>query len=535
MTANTKISLLSAAILAVFLIISSQALAASAPSTLTGSANLVAPRNVFLNATVNPNGGSTQVWFDLGKTSSFGDSRGHQYIGNGTSPINVTAGIINLELNTQYFYRAVAKNSYGTSFGETRSFRTGTDGNGSSSSTNTPSNNSATSVTAAASPGSAPSVLANGPSSVTSSSAVLNGSVKPNGLDTKFWFEFGLTNSLGEVTTIGSAGNSGSWQLVEGTLTGLRPKTVYFYRVVAQNSSGTNRGEIVSFTTLSSNQPTTVTSVKANTQSPAVKSAASSPSTSRSTVNNSNSAKINTDKTTVIDESVSNRPSFISLEYSLENDGALVVVSDNLKPKPGEEFSYSVVYKNETLAAFNDASLKVILPPEVQYSSVNKEVAKISGNTVEIVLGDIKPNDSDAVLVTVKVREDASSGSNMVFTAVLRYSDNREIQLATTSYLTARVGQLESNLTAFSVGSLLGVIGNIWFIIFGLLVLTSSLIYRLAKVVKNGKNGKNGSGLKIAGNNFSDENIYRETISVLSDNNGSDSIPVGLPLAGKVD
>ena len=193
-------------------------------------------------------------------------------------------------------------------------------------------------------------------------------------------------------------------------------------------------------------------------------------------ISTNNSGVISGAKTKEVKPELSSRPSFISLEYSLEKSDALVVVSDNLTPKPGEEFSYSITYKNENPSMFKNASLKIILPSEVEYAYANREVSKVSGNTIEVVLGDIDPDDSGTVVITVLVKDDAQAGFNMVFTAVLRYSDSHETQLATTSYLTARVGQIQDNLSAFSIGSLLGAISTIWLVAFGLLVLMSSLI-----------------------------------------------------------
>lgn len=520
-----------AAILAVFLIFPGLVSAAASPSASTSSANLTAPRNVALNAAVNPNGGDTQAWFDLGRTNSFGDSRGHQYIGNGTSIVNFKAGIINLELNTEYFYRAVAQNNQGTSFGETRSFRTGSSDNSGSSGSEISSTTTIGTVNSFS--GSLPETLANGPASVSSNSAVLNGSVKANNVPTNFWFEFGPASSLGTQTTTGSAGNSNSWQLVEGAITGLQPGTTYYYRVTAQNSYGTSYGSIVSFTTPVSKQTPTTTAgiVKSsntgNPQTATAKPAAATSNTGTGNIQASTNAKTGTS------ELIPSRPSFISLEYSLENSGALVITSDNLKPKPGDEFSYSIVYKNENPSVFKNAGLKIILPPEVEYAYASKEISKISGNMIELNLGDINPDDSDAVVITVLVKEDSKVGTTMVFTAVLKYSDTHGTQLATTSYLTAGIGWPEDNLSAFSVGSFLGAISNIWLVTFGLLVLMSSLIYWLAKASKNGKYA-NGFIRGDAGNNFSAEDVHGTGLDSTGRPDSLNSEPVGLPLVERV-
>ncbi len=106
-----------------------------------------------------------------------------------------------------------------------------------------------------------PTVNTNAATSVTSSSAVLNATVNPNGLATTAYFEWGTDNALSSptATTTQSIGSGTSNQTITASLTGLNTNTTYYYRVVAQNSVGTQRGSILSFTTsknISTNIPT---------------------------------------------------------------------------------------------------------------------------------------------------------------------------------------------------------------------------------------------------------------------------------------
>jgi len=98
----------------------------------------------------------------------------------------------------------------------------------------------------------APLAQTNGPASVSATSAVINGTINPSNADTKFWFEFGLTNSFGKKTSIEMIGSGNTWQLVTGNLTGLESGRTYYYRVVAQNSFGTAIGDTMNFTTSNS-------------------------------------------------------------------------------------------------------------------------------------------------------------------------------------------------------------------------------------------------------------------------------------------
>src|SRR3954453_16351513 len=87
----------------------------------------------------------------------------------------------------------------------------------------------------------APSVTTGAASSIGSSSATLAGSVNPNGSATTWWFQYGPNTSYGSTapSTAASAGSGTSAQPPSVSLTGLRRKTSYHYRLVARNPSGT--------------------------------------------------------------------------------------------------------------------------------------------------------------------------------------------------------------------------------------------------------------------------------------------------------
>jgi hypothetical protein len=80
--------------------------------------------------------------------------------------------------------------------------------------------------------------------------ATLNGLVNPNGVTTKYYFEYGTTKSLGSKTAEVSVG-AGTSNLEESkAITGLTPSTKYYFRVVTTNSKGTTDGLSQVLTTL---------------------------------------------------------------------------------------------------------------------------------------------------------------------------------------------------------------------------------------------------------------------------------------------
>jgi hypothetical protein len=87
--------------------------------------------------------------------------------------------------------------------------------------------------------------------SVTTSAAVLNGHINPNGLPTTFHFEYGPTTSYGSRAPVpdGNVGSGTSLVTLSTAVSGLQNGTTYHFRVVAVTSSKTVYGEDRTFTT----------------------------------------------------------------------------------------------------------------------------------------------------------------------------------------------------------------------------------------------------------------------------------------------
>jgi hypothetical protein len=84
---------------------------------------------------------------------------------------------------------------------------------------------------------------------VTYSSVRLNGAVDPNSTPTTYYFQYGTTIALGAQTVSTSAGQGKKAVHVSTDVGALEPAKRYFYRIVAQNRSGTTLGKRRSFTT----------------------------------------------------------------------------------------------------------------------------------------------------------------------------------------------------------------------------------------------------------------------------------------------
>jgi len=186
----------------------------SAPGALTGPATSVTPRSATLNGTVDPNGRTTTWYFDYGTSTSYGTKTQVKSAGSGTSPVSVSAAVSGLTPGRLYHYRLVATSDAGTSRGADQTFSTS----------------------------SAPTVVTGSATSVTPTSATLNGAVNPNGQATTWYFEYGTSAGYGSKTPAKSAGAGASSVSVPSSVTGLKAATTYHYRLVATNASGTSFG-----------------------------------------------------------------------------------------------------------------------------------------------------------------------------------------------------------------------------------------------------------------------------------------------------
>ena len=95
----------------------------------------------------------------------------------------------------------------------------------------------------------APVATTGAASSVSATTATLNGTVDPNKESTTYWFEYGKTTAYGSQTAPADAGPGNAAKSVSVDVSGLAPNTLYHFRLVARNASATVAGADATFTT----------------------------------------------------------------------------------------------------------------------------------------------------------------------------------------------------------------------------------------------------------------------------------------------
>ncbi len=179
----------------------------------TGAAANVQPTSATLEGTVNPgNVPVTACEFEYGTEASYGKSAqcSQTVPFSGEASVPVTAGLPDLEANTTYHYRLVARNANGPSYGADGTFTT---------------------------PG-PPIVEFESGEAAGQTSAILRAQINPGGVETTYHFEYGPSASYGTSVPVpdGTIAAGFAEEGVSVELTGLAVGATYHFRVVAVNA-----------------------------------------------------------------------------------------------------------------------------------------------------------------------------------------------------------------------------------------------------------------------------------------------------------
>ena len=179
-----------------------------------------------LKASVDPNGQSTTYQFEYGTESGVYTKTvliPAESAGSGFEPVAVEYKITGLTRGTFYYWRVSATNAGGKVSSEGSSFLSSLQ----------------------------PGIEVSAVSGISRTGATLNATIKPWFWATKYWFEYGTTTSYGSKTATKEV-SAGEGVAVSAPISGLKPNTLYHYRVIAENAQGTHTGSDQTFTTLAS-------------------------------------------------------------------------------------------------------------------------------------------------------------------------------------------------------------------------------------------------------------------------------------------
>ncbi|MDP3792672.1 MAG: fibronectin type III domain-containing protein [bacterium] len=373
----------------------------SAPGATTNPAYGADLTSVSLDATIKPNGSFTTAWFEYGTSYGLGNTVSSKTFDIREDQSNFNYRLLNLAPNTFYYFRVVAQNNNGITYGTIYSFITSNNSNGGANLNK-------------------PVVTTVSPLLVRENYALLNGNVIINNSVTTAWFEWSedANVSINAVRSAGQTINQGNGEVYfAASLTNLILGKTYYFRAVAQNAYGISYGNIKQFTTQT---PTPVATAPTNTVSD--NTTVSVPKTAQTAITKNN----------------------LSLEAEFDNNN----------PRPGKEVIYALSYKNISDFVLKNAALNIILPNEVSYMNSSFANVGVNNNALNFKLGDIAIKDSGSVSIKVKITELAKI-ETLNFDSSIAYSNNGK------SGKENLISELKLN-SSFLAASSMDTLGNIF-------------------------------------------------------------------------
>ncbi|MBI2472166.1 MAG: carboxypeptidase regulatory-like domain-containing protein [Planctomycetes bacterium] len=205
----------------------------------TGQATNITSNSAMLNGTLGLSSSvDVKYWFEYGTVSGSYSEKvdvGSRYGPGGE--IKVSWTVSGLSAETTYYYRFLAEDYAGITYGSEVSFTT----------TFVP----------------LPVVTTGAVTNITTNSVKLNGIVNTSGWTTTVWFEYGTSHNSYTNTSSTQSVSETTDTTVSIEISGLSAGTTYYYRLVAQNSAGTAYGSEMSFTTTDTASPNGSISINA--------------------------------------------------------------------------------------------------------------------------------------------------------------------------------------------------------------------------------------------------------------------------------
>lgn len=364
---------------------------------------------------VDANGNDTDVWFEWDEDEDdVDDGRGEDTrrirVDESERREEVRITITGLDEDTRYFFRCLARNREGTVESRVEDFRT--DDRGSRSDDE-------------------PEVTTRAVTDITNTSVLLRGEVDPNGEDTDAWFEWSTNRlNLNNDTRVEDVGDGTREVDFDRRVRGLRSGTTYYFRAVAENRDGIDRGSILNFKTKGSSAG--FTTVPAPTPSGSVTPV----------------ARVPLQPQTVFDNIVD-----IFRNRLNRDEGLIITLEVDVRSIGNDEIEYKISYDNQSDDTFTNTVLVVVLPDDLRFVDSKPGEDDKNGGEITFEIGTIDPGDEGEFVIETELRGGIGSGEDIVFSVSIVYVDD-DIQKIITVVEATRIEAAQSSgfVALFVVG-----------------------------------------------------------------------------------
>ena len=192
------------------------------PEVTTLAASGITGSGATLNGSVNPSEAATSAYFRYGLTTNYGSYSATNELAATNATLSVSNLISSLSPGETYHFQLVGSNVVGATLGGDLTF-----------------------ITPAL-----PGVTTLAASGITSSNAMLNGTVNPNEAATSAYFRYGLTTNYGSYSATNELAATNATLAVSSLISSLSPGETYYFQLVASNSVGVTWGSDLTFITL---------------------------------------------------------------------------------------------------------------------------------------------------------------------------------------------------------------------------------------------------------------------------------------------
>jgi hypothetical protein len=230
----------------------------------------------------------------------------------------------------------------------------------------------------------APTSVTGTASGIGTNTATLNGTVNPNGNDTKVTFQYGLTTSYTGTTSAQDIGSGTSAVPVTAPLTGLISGTLYHFLVTGSNAGGVTTGGDQTFTTVSTVAAPSVTTLSAT-------------NVTSSTANMNGSVNPNgADTIVTFNYGTSNTYGFTTAPQDIGSGTSAVAVTAPLVGLPAGQLYYYQVTGSNSQGAVSGSQLTFMTSGTgIAFAPiVTTNAATVTGTGTAVLHASVNPNGS---------------------------------------------------------------------------------------------------------------------------------------------